>query len=145
MKKKKIFLYIIFVIILFLFILGIAPLYFQNDTLFDISLGDKYINDGGYTDLGRYPALLLLKLFLNEKHIAINKYIAIIVILNTFTPCLVIPLYNKFLNFITSSSIYSKQGTVNITNKEKCLSVINVIKDVPSKRNNLSSVIFFLV
>ena len=53
--------------------------------------------------------------------------------------------YNKFLNFITSSSIYSKQGTVNITNKEKCLSVINVIKDVPSKRNNLSSVIFFLV
>ncbi len=45
MKKKKFFLYIIFVIILFLFILGIAPLYFQNDTLFDISLGDKYIND----------------------------------------------------------------------------------------------------
>ena len=46
MKKKEIFLYIIFVIILFLFILGIAPLSFQNDTLFDISLGDKYINDG---------------------------------------------------------------------------------------------------
>lgn len=36
MKKKKIFIYIIFVIILFLFILGIAPLSFQNDTLFDI-------------------------------------------------------------------------------------------------------------
>lgn len=46
MKKKEFFLYIIFVIILFLFILGVAPLSFQNDTLFDISLGDKYINDG---------------------------------------------------------------------------------------------------
>ena len=46
MKKRKIFLNIIFVIILFLFILGVAPLSFQNDTLFDISLGDKYINDG---------------------------------------------------------------------------------------------------
>lgn len=46
MKKRKIFLNIIFIIILFLFILGIAPLSFQNDTLFDISLGDKYINEG---------------------------------------------------------------------------------------------------
>ena len=44
MKKRKILLYIIFVIILFLFILGITPLSFQNDTLFDISLGNKYIN-----------------------------------------------------------------------------------------------------
>ena len=32
-----------------------------------------------------------------------------------------------------------------IGNNEKCLSVINVIKDVPSKRNILSSFIFFLV
>lgn len=46
MKKRKILLYIIFVIILFLFILGITPLSFQNDTLFDISLGNKYINKG---------------------------------------------------------------------------------------------------
>ena len=43
---KKIIIYISLILILFIFILGIVPKAFQNDTLFDISLGEKYINYG---------------------------------------------------------------------------------------------------
>lgn len=46
MKRKKIISYISLIFILFIFILSIVPKSFQNDTLFDISLGDKYINQG---------------------------------------------------------------------------------------------------
>lgn len=46
MNKKFIFISILKVILLFLFIICLTPKSFQNDTLFDISLGDKYINEG---------------------------------------------------------------------------------------------------
>lgn len=46
MNKKKIIFYILFILLLFVYIIGIAPKAFQNDTLFDISLGSKYINEG---------------------------------------------------------------------------------------------------
>lgn len=43
---KKIIIYLSLILILFIYILGIVPKVFQNDTLFDISLGKKYINSG---------------------------------------------------------------------------------------------------
>ena len=46
MKKKKILSIIFLIIIMLGFVILITPKSFQNDTLFDISLGDKYINDG---------------------------------------------------------------------------------------------------
>lgn len=46
MKKKKILSIIFLTIIMLGFVILITPKSFQNDTLFDISLGDKYINDG---------------------------------------------------------------------------------------------------
>ena len=45
-NRKKIILYISLALILFIYILGIVPKSFQNDTLFDISLGKKYVNSG---------------------------------------------------------------------------------------------------
>lgn len=43
---KKIIIYISLILILFIYILEIVPKSFQNDTLFDISLGSKYVNSG---------------------------------------------------------------------------------------------------
>lgn len=43
---KKILIYISLILILFIYILQIVPKSFQNDTLFDISLGEKYVNNG---------------------------------------------------------------------------------------------------
>lgn len=46
MKNKKIIKIILCVIILSIYVFLITPKYFQNDTLFDIKLGEKYITDG---------------------------------------------------------------------------------------------------
>ena len=46
MNKKKILIYILLILLLFIYIFTITPKVFQNDTLFDISLGNKYVNEG---------------------------------------------------------------------------------------------------
>lgn len=46
MNKKKILIYILLILLLFVYIFTITPKVFQNDTLFDISLGNKYVNEG---------------------------------------------------------------------------------------------------
>lgn len=46
MNKKTFFIKLLLIFILFIYILGITPINFQNDTLFDICLGNKYINEG---------------------------------------------------------------------------------------------------
>lgn len=45
-EKEKILIYILFTLILFIYIIGIVPKAFQNDTLFDIVVGEKYVNSG---------------------------------------------------------------------------------------------------
>ena len=47
-KTKKIITYIFLSLVLLVFILLITPKSFQNDTLFDIKLGEKYINSRTY-------------------------------------------------------------------------------------------------
>lgn len=46
MKKKSFITKILLLIILFVYAIFLTPKQFQNDTLFDISLGEKYINYG---------------------------------------------------------------------------------------------------
>ena len=46
MKKKKCTKIIICIFVLFVFVFLITPKFFQNDTLFDIKLGEKYITNG---------------------------------------------------------------------------------------------------
>ncbi len=46
MNKKNIFIYISLILILIMYIIVLVPRQFQNDTLFDISLGEKYLNEG---------------------------------------------------------------------------------------------------
>ena len=46
MNKKNILISILQAILLLIFIICLTPKSFQNDTLFDISLGNKYLNEG---------------------------------------------------------------------------------------------------
>ena len=45
MNKKNILISILQAILLLIFIICLTPKSFQNDTLFDISLGNKYLNE----------------------------------------------------------------------------------------------------